>query len=82
MRNTPKPIEEKIVQSQASADILSSLLSAQSDVADLRKVRRPGREQAESNSKGKKVPKLLPPPTMEGGANGEEAAKYNSMLSL
>ena len=81
MKNAPKPIEDKIVQSQASADILSSLLSAQSEVADLRKVRRPGHEQGES-SKGKKVPKLIPAPVMEGGANGEEAAKYNSMLSL
>ena len=88
MRNGPSQktasVEDKIVPSQASADILSSLLSAQSEVADLRKGRKPpaaadGGDKAAPASK--KVPKLVPAPVIESGAvNGEDAATFNSLF--
>ena len=88
MRNGPgqktASVEDKIVPSQASADILSSLLSAQSEVADLRKGRKPPAA-ADSGDKAapasKKVPKLVPAPVIESGAvNGEDAATFNSLF--
>merc|ERR1712183_634079 len=73
--NNPKEEVERIVPSQAPADILSSLLSAQTATADLRKGRRPEESKAETRS----VPKLVATPK-EAATSGEDAAKYNSML--
>ena len=85
MKNGKPPaasLEDKIVApSSGSVDILSSLLSAQNKTADLRTIRK--KEVGTTNKEqGKKVPKLLPPPSMDGGTNGEDAAKYNSLLGL
>ena len=66
---------DRIVPSQAPVDILSSLLSAQTATADLRKGRRPEENKAETRS----VPKLVPAPK-EAATSGDDAAKYNSML--
>ena len=73
--NKPKEEAERIVPSQAPVDILSSLLSAQTATADLRK----GRRQEESKAETRSVPKLVPAPK-EAATSGEDAAMYNSML--
>ena len=70
--------QDRIVPSQAPADILSSLLSAQSATADLRKGRRPAAPE-ENKPETRAVPKLIAAPK-ESTTSGEEAAKYNSML--
>ena len=68
----------RIVPSQAPADILSSLLSAQSATGDLRRLKR-GQPEDKKTESLTPVPKLIPPPT-ERASSGEEAAQYNSML--
>ena len=85
--SVPKQVSvaDKIVPSKASADILSSLLSAQSDVADYRAVRKPSKEAVKAGSDAsKKVPKLIEAPVLENGVgiSGEDAANFNTMLSL
>ena len=78
-------VTDKIVPSKASADILSSLLSAQSEVADYRLVRKQGKEAVKAGSDAsKKVPKLIEAPALENGVgiSGEDAANFNTMLSL
>jgi len=75
--NNQKAEQERIVPSQAPADILSSLLSAQTATGDLRKPRR-GQEEKKTESVTP-VPKLIPGPK-EATSSGEEAAKFNSML--
>ena len=75
-------IEEKIVPSApASVDILSSLLSAQTQSAELRRGRKRESVEEREADKSKKVPKLIPAPDTVS-SNGDEAAQYNSMLSL
>ena len=64
--------------SQAPADILSSLLSAQTASADLRRVKR-GQTEDKKTESMTPVPKLIAPPA-ETASSGEEAAQYNSML--
>jgi len=73
-------IGEKVDQSPASgsADILSSLLSAQTESAVLRRVRKKDDQNQGSRNK---VPKLIPAPETLA-SSGEEAAQFNSMLSL
>ena len=78
-------VADKIVPSKASADILSSLLSAQSEVVDYRAVRKPSKEAVKAGSDAsKKVPKLIEAPVLENGVgiSGEDAANFNTMLSL
>ena len=69
---------DRIVPSQAPADILSSLLSAQTATGDLRRLKRGQTEDKKTESLSS-VPKLIPPPA-ERASSGEDAAKYNSML--
>ena len=70
--------EDRIMPSQAPADILSSLLSAQTASADLRRVKR-GQTEDKKTESMTPVPKLIAPPA-ETASSGEEAAQYNSML--
>ena len=75
-------VADKIVPSKASADILSSLLSAQSEVADYRSLQKPSKEAGTEATK--KVPNFIQPPALENGVgiSGDDAANFNSMLSL
>ena len=75
-------VAEKIVPSKASADILSSLLSAQSEVSDYRSLQKQSKEAGKDATK--KVPKLIQPPALDNGVgiSGDDAANFNSMLSL
>lgn len=75
-------VAEKIVPSKASADILSSLLSAQSEVSDYRSLQKQSKEAGTDATK--KVPKLIQPPALDNGVgiSGDDAANFNSMLSL
>ena len=76
-------VAEKIIPSKASADILSSLLSAQSEVSDYRSLQKQSKEAVKGSSDAsKKVPKLIQAPALENGISGEDAANFNSMLSL
>ena len=87
---TQQPKTDKVVPSAAPADLLSGLLSSQDATAELRKVRKP---EPIIDKRYQNVNKRLTPPTtkpsttsptppLQATTSGQEAAMYNSMLSL
>jgi len=84
---------DKVVPSKAPVDFLSGLLNKQEATAELRKVKRPepiidkryqnvNKKQSTLNSGVKKATPAPPTTPMQAAKTGQEAAMYNSMLSL
>lgn len=88
----PQPKTDKLNPSKAPVDFLSGLLSSQNATAELRKVRKPEPiiDKRYQNVNKRPTPssvvkpKPTPPPStpLQATTSGQEAAMYNSMLSL
>lgn len=91
---TQEPKTDKVVPSTAPADLLSGLLSSQDATAELRKVRKPEpiidkryqnvnkRLTTPSTTVSSKPNTATPSPPLQAATSGQDAAMYNSMLSL
>eukprot|EP00092_Neocalanus_flemingeri_P010531 GFUD01011346.1.p1 GENE.GFUD01011346.1~~GFUD01011346.1.p1 ORF type:complete len:562 (+),score=101.03 GFUD01011346.1:639-2324(+) len=90
-----EPKTDKVIPSKAPVDFLSGLLSSQSATAELRKVRKaePIIDKRYNNISKKvapspvvkqvtKVTNAAPTTPLQAATSGQEAAMYNSMLSL
>jgi len=89
--STPQPKTDKVIPSKAPADLLSGLLSSQNATAELRKVRKPEPiidKRYQNVNKKRPTPAVNPKPNptpsapLQATTSGQEAAMYNSMLSL